>query len=93
MKFRKSKRFQKSFDGLPANTQDKARKAFGLFKRQPYPPFHPSLVIKKVRGKEGIFEGRVDKFYRFTFEVFQQDGETVYYFRNIGPHDITSTAP
>lgn len=93
MKFRKSKRFQKSFDNLPTHIQDKTRKAFGLFKRQPYPPFHPSLVIKKIRGKEGIFEGRVDAFYRFTFEIIEQEGETIYYFRNIGAHDITSTAP
>ena len=93
MKFRKSKRFQKSFDGLPAHIQDKARKAFGLFRRQPYPPFHPSLVIKKIKGREGIFEGRIDDFYRFTFEIIRQDDETIYYFRNIGRHDITSTTP
>lgn len=93
MKFQKSRRFQKSFDSLPAEVQNKARKAFSLFKKQPYPPFHPSLVIKKIRGREGLFEGRVDNFYRFTFEILSQDGETVYYFRNIGPHDIPSTAP
>lgn len=93
MKFRKSRRFQKSFDGLPAEIQDKARKAFRLFKEHPYPPFHPSLVIKKIRGREGVLEGRVDDFYRFTFEIFQEEAETVYFFRNIGPHDVTSTAP
>ncbi len=93
MKYRKSKQFQKSFNRLPANTQAKARKAFSLFKQHPYPPFHPSLVIKKVRGKKGIFEGRVNDFYRFTFAIIKQDNETIYYFRNIGPHDITSTAP
>lgn len=93
MKFRKSRRFQKSFDNLPGHIQEKARKAFGLFKGQPRPPFHPSLVIKKIKGREGIFEGRVDDFYRFTFEIIKEGEETIYYFRNIGPHDITSTAP
>jgi hypothetical protein len=94
MRFRKGKRFQKAFDHLPVDIQGKARKAFLLFKEHPYPPFHPSLVVKKVKGqKMVIFEGRLDDFYRFTFEVIRQDGETVYYFRNIGPHDITSTSP
>lgn len=93
MKFRKSKRFQKSFDDLPEEIQEKARKAFSLFKKQPYYPFHPSLVIKKIRGKDNIWEGRIDDFYRFTFEILTEDNETLYYFRNIGPHDITSTNP
>jgi mRNA-degrading endonuclease RelE of RelBE toxin-antitoxin system len=93
MKFRKSKRFQKSFDNLPTEIQEKARKAFSLFKNQPHPPFHPSLVIKKIKGTDGIWEGRVDYFYRFTFEIIKEENEVTYYFRNIGPHDITSTAP
>ncbi len=94
MKFQKSRRFQKSFETLPSETQEKARKAFGLFKQQPTPPFHPSLVIKKVRGVSGIWEGRIDEFYRFTFEITQTEaGEAVYYFRNIGRHEITSTSP
>ncbi|MCP4370395.1 MAG: hypothetical protein GY797_20120 [Deltaproteobacteria bacterium] len=93
MKFRKSKRFQKSFDKLPTGTQKKARKALSLLKNQPHHPFHPSLVIKKIKGKDGIWEGRVDYFYRFTFEIIKEEDEAIYYFRNIGPHDITSTAP
>lgn len=93
MKFRKSKRFDKSFDNLPSEIQEKARKAFSLFKVQPHPPFHPSLVIKKIRGTNNIWEGRVDRFYRFTFEILKEDDEIVYFFRNIGPHDITSTHP
>ena len=93
MKFLKSERFQKSLSSLPKETREKARKAFSLFKKQPYYPFHPSLVIKKIRGTDDIWEGRIDYFYRFTFEIVTEDGETVYYFRNIGPHDITSTSP
>jgi mRNA-degrading endonuclease RelE of RelBE toxin-antitoxin system len=93
MKFRKSRRFDKSFKSLPSEIQEKARKAFSLFRNQPYHPFHPSLVIKKIRGTDGIWEGRIDDFYRFTFEIIREDDEVIYYFRNIGPHDITSTKP
>lgn len=93
MKFRKSKQFQKSFDNLPSAIQEKARKAFSLFKNQPHYPFHPSLVIKKIRGVDNIWEGRIDLFYRFTFEILEENDETVYNFRNIGPHNITSSNP
>lgn len=93
MKFRKSKRFQRAFDQLPSEIQDKARQAFALFKKQPIYPFYPSLVIKKIQGSNNIWEGRVDFFYRFTFEILTENNQTIYYFRNIGPHDITSTAP
>jgi hypothetical protein len=93
MKFRKSRRFQKSFGQLPSGIQEKARKAFSLFKQQSHYPFHSSLVIKKIRGTENIWEGRVDLFYRFTFEILTENNETIYFFRNIGPHDITSKDP
>ena len=93
MKFRKSKRFQRSFDQLPAGIREKARKAFTQFKQQPRPPFYPSLVIKKIQGSINIWEGRIDSFYRFTFEILIENGETIYCFRNIGPHDITSDTP
>ena len=93
MKFRKSKRFDKSFKDLPLEIQEKARKAFSLFRNQPHYPFHPSLMVKKIRGTDDIWEGRIDRFYRFTFEIIREDDELIYYFRNIGPHDITSTKP
>jgi mRNA-degrading endonuclease RelE of RelBE toxin-antitoxin system len=93
MKFRKSKRFQKSFDALPKEIKEKAREAFSLFKSHPHRPFHPRLVVKKVKGTDGIWEGRVDYFHRFTFEILDENGETVYHFRNIGGHDIPSTDP
>lgn len=93
MKFRRSARFKKSFEKLPKPVQEKAREAFALFKEQPVYPYHPSLVIKKIRGREQIWEGRVDLYYRFTFEILDEDGETVYFFRNIGGHDITSRDP
>ena len=58
-------------------------------------PRHRSLVIKKVEGTDEIWEGRVDDYYRFTFEYWKDKdaGDTVCTFRNIGRHDIVKRAP
>ena len=44
---------------------EKVKKAFLLFKENPQ---HRSLGTGKIKGQEGIWEGRIDDFYRFTFE-------------------------
>jgi mRNA-degrading endonuclease RelE of RelBE toxin-antitoxin system len=87
MIYRRTRRFKKSFQRLPQHIQEKAIKAFSLFKDDPR---HPSLRIKKMQGVENIWEGSVDISYRFTFhfDVDEQSGETICVFRNIGPHDI-----
>lgn len=41
------------------------------------------MKAKKIQGKEDIWEGRVDRFYRFTFTI-EAD---VIILRSIGPHD------
>ena len=46
---------------------------------------HPSIRAKKIQGADDIWEGRIDKFHRFTFEI--QGGEII--LRSIGQHDIT----
>ncbi len=85
MIFRRSARFLKAFRALPREAQAKAVKAFLLFEQNPR---HPSLVTKKIKGREGIWEGRIDQNYRFTFH-YEQDvsGETVCIFRNVDSHD------
>ncbi len=45
---------------------------------------HPSLQIKKMQGFEGIWEGRISRNYRFTF---QMEGDT-YILRKVGKHEI-----
>ena len=86
MIYRRSQRFHKAFRSLPAPIQAKAVKAFALFAADPQ---HPSLGIKKIKGAENIWEGRVDRAYRFTFhyETETGSGETICVVRNIDNHD------
>ena len=100
MIYRRTGRFKSAHDQLPKEIQEKAIKAFTLFKENPR---HPSLVIKKVKGVEGIWEGRIDQFYRFTFQYLDnpaydptrddESKKTICLFRNIGRHEIVDTAP
>jgi mRNA-degrading endonuclease RelE of RelBE toxin-antitoxin system len=91
MIYRRSPEFKKAFKRLPAHIQDKTQKAFILFQQNPR---HPSLNVKKMEGRGPIWEGRIDDFYRFTFEYqTDENGDTVCLFRNIGRHDMLDHAP
>jgi mRNA interferase RelE/StbE len=92
MIYRRSAGFKKAFKTLPKSTQAKVAKAFSLFQDNPQ---HPSLGVKKIKGHDDIWEGRIDDFYRFTFE-YQLDEDTdekICFFRNIGRHDILDHDP
>jgi len=65
MKYQRTARFKKAFKALPKSIQKKVAKIFVLFKDDPQ---HPSLGVKKMKRHKNIWEGRVDDFYRFTFE-------------------------
>jgi plasmid maintenance system killer protein len=71
---------------LPATTQRKALKAFALFAENPR---HPSLQIKKIKGTENIWEGRINRQYRFTFhyETLANSADVICVFRNVDNHD------
>lgn len=84
MAYKRLKQFKESYGNLPEEIKIKTKKAFKLFKENPR---HPSLCIKKIQGlprNRRVFEGRVDEYYRFTFEVIDGD----YCFRNVGRHDV-----
>lgn len=55
---------------LPSSLQKKVDKQFAYlledFK-------HPSLKVKKYRGLENLWQGRIDKGYRFYFHVILPD--------------------
>ena len=92
MKYRRLDRFKKAFDALPAYIQEKAFKAFMLFKDNQN---HPSLMIKKMKGVEDIWEGQIDQAYRFTFHIEKdtQTREVICVFRNIDNHDACLRNP
>lgn len=81
MRYRRKKKFSKAYRALPPEIRAKVVKAFKLFKQNQR---HPSLRVKKMEGKQDIYEGRIDQNYRFTFHY--EDDQVV--FRNVGKHDI-----
>lgn len=81
MRYRRSPKFRKAYESLPADIKQKVRKAFKLFREDPR---HPSLYTKKMKGLENTWEGRIDIHYRFIFEY----GDDEVIFLNIGPHDV-----
>ncbi len=76
-----TRRFQEEFAALAPNIKERARNQLALLLTNPK---HRSLFLKKLKGYENIWEGRITQQYRFTFSV---TGET-YVLRRIGPHDI-----
>ncbi len=92
MILRRSERFKRAFQELPAGVQRKALKAFALFAEN---PGHPSLRIKKIKGFEDIadkdhpWEGHINRRYRFTFHYESLSGseEVICVFRNVDNHD------
>ena len=86
MIYRRTERFKKAFLGLPNPIQQKVAKAFVLFQED---PSYPSLGVKKMQGHANIWEGRIDRQYRFTFhfEKGEASGDTICVFRNVDNHD------
>jgi len=87
LKLTLTERFRKSALELDPGTRDKLRKQLGLLAADSR---HPSLRIKKIKGTGSIFEARVDRDVRFTFE-FGAGREIV--LRVVGPHDPTLKKP
>ena len=92
MKYESSPTFIKSYVALSRDVQKKVLKAIKLFQENSR---HPDLGIKKLQGAKDIWEGRIDQFYRFTFEYRKNadSGETECWYRNVGRHEIIDRAP
>jgi mRNA interferase RelE/StbE len=82
-----TERFRKSALELGPETRDKLKKQIGLLVADPR---HPSLRVKKIKGTGTIFEARVDRDIRFTFEF---GGRNEVILRVVGPHDPTLKKP
>lgn len=87
LKLTLTERFKKSALELVPEARDKLKKQIALLASDPR---HPSLRVKKVRGTGSIFEARVDRDLRFTFEFGGRHGIIL---RVVGPHDPTLKKP
>lgn len=86
MKIKAYKRFKKCYEGLPKHIQKKVDRQLYLLAQDFH---HPSLQTKKIKGTEGVWEGRIDLFYRMTFDIM---GEIIF-LRTVGNHDIVLKKP
>jgi mRNA-degrading endonuclease RelE of RelBE toxin-antitoxin system len=84
MKIQTTRPFDKDYNALPETVKVRADKQFFLLLEN---PDHPSLRLKKIKGHSSIWEGRITKSYRFTFQI---SGD-IYLLRRIGTHDILKT--
>jgi mRNA-degrading endonuclease RelE of RelBE toxin-antitoxin system len=58
----------KQYQALPKSLQKKADKQFAFLLEDLR---HPSLNIKKYQGFDNLWQGRIDKSYRFYFHVIE----------------------
>ena len=80
MKSRTTRGFWRLFDGLPADVQEHARRAYEQFNAN---PAHPGLNLKRVGRKRPVYSARVGIQYR---AVGVLEGDTITWFW-IGSHD------
>jgi addiction module RelE/StbE family toxin len=80
-KIRLTQRFLKSFVRLPKAVQEKIMKQIALLAENPR---HPSLQTKPIQGASGIYEARIDREYRMTYERAADDTLLL---RVVGRHD------
>ncbi len=86
MKITRTARFKKAWKELTEEEKDLARKALrNLVTDLRY----LALRVKKMQGVEHIWEARVSRSLRMTFEI---EGDTIV-LRNIGRHDETLERP
>ena len=80
MRIARTERFKRAYRKLSPENQERARKAIRQLLEDPR---HPSLRVKRVKGTRSIWEARVSRSCRLTFEIY----DDTYLLRNIGEHD------
>ena len=81
MKVSFTKPFKQDYKGLPENIQDQIDEQIVQLIENPK---HPSLNIKKMEGHKSIWEARITKGYRMTFQI---DSDTCL-LRRVGTHSV-----
>lgn len=82
MRIIRTARFKKAWKQLSEREKDLVRKAL---KNLATDLGYPALRVKKMQGTEHIWEARVSRSLRMTFQI---EGNTII-LRNIGRHDET----
>jgi mRNA-degrading endonuclease YafQ of YafQ-DinJ toxin-antitoxin module len=90
MKIKITSRFKKSFQRLTEEERKAFQKQIRLLLQNPFPPFHPSLRIKKIQGTSNLFECSITRDIRMTWQYHQSEFILL---RNIGKHDRTLKKP
>ena len=79
-------RFRRAYRKLEPRRREQVKKALAQLLAD---RAHPGLRVKRVRGTEGVWELRVGRDIRVTFQI-----ETdAYVLRNVGHHDPTLRNP
>ena len=81
MKLQFTKKFARKYQKLPLKIQQATDKQLRILLSDSN---HPSLNIKKMQDPRDIWEGRITRSYRFTFQI----EDDIYILRTIGTHDI-----
>lgn len=73
-------KFKRNYKRLPKQIKKKFQKQLNFLVTDVR---HPSLRVKKMKGRENVWEARVDRSHRFTLQKENSD----IILRTIGPHD------
>lgn len=84
MRVERTEQFKRDFDALPDPMKKRFEKQLRLLIQNPR---HPSLRTKKMEDPRNVWECRITKNYRFTFQI----REDAYVLRRVGGHDILRT--
>ena len=86
MRIARTARFKKAWEQLNEDEKTLARKAI---RNLAVDIRYPALRAKKIKGAEDIWEARVSRSLRMTFQI---EGDTII-LRNIGRHDEALERP
>lgn len=81
MEIKPSPKFAHDYKNLPPLLRKRTDEQLKILLENPQ---HPSLGLKKMKGFPDIWEARVTKNHRFTFQI----QGNFYLLRRVGTHDI-----
>lgn len=76
-----AEKFKKDYKKLAPLIQRQTDEKLEFFAEK---PFHPSFRVKKMKGRQGIYEASINMQYRFLFQI----DNFICILLRIGKHDI-----